>query len=63
MTEHVPEIRLREAAARDLRLSAQELDHLEKCENCLTAFSKIILQVAREAAQTKTKPKIVPPAS
>jgi hypothetical protein len=57
--EHVPENRLREAAEKDLRLLAPELDHVEKCEDCLTTFSKIILQVARESAQTKAKPKIV----
>ena len=57
--EHVAENRLRLAANRDVRLLAQELDHLEKCSECLKAFSRTILQSARTAAKRKSQLKTI----
>jgi hypothetical protein len=57
--EHLSPKTLKNLVERNTRPSTDELDHMETCEECLTAFSKMILQVARDSARKKSKMKAV----
>jgi len=52
--EHIIEKRLLEFADEESRLTQAEFDHLEACSECLAAYGKFILQVARDRAREKT---------
>jgi hypothetical protein len=52
--EHVIEKRLLEFADEESRLTQSEFDHLETCSECLAAYAKFILQLARDRAREKT---------
>jgi hypothetical protein len=47
--------RLLEIADKEIRFAKPEFDHLKKCNECLVAYAKSILQVARAKAKTKRK--------
>lgn len=55
MEKHVAPKRLGEIASKDLRLTEAELSHLEKCEECVDVYAKLILQAARGRAKGKQK--------
>lgn len=59
--EHIREKRLLEIADEQTRLAAAESGHLETCTECLTAFAKSILHVARARAKEKCRPAIASP--
>lgn len=44
-----------EVVDKEVRLSEDEFDHMEKCIECQTAFAKSILQVARTRARNKVR--------
>jgi len=53
--EHIRPHRLLEVVEKDVRLTLRELEHIENCTECVDAFSKSILQVAKERAKKKTR--------
>jgi len=53
--EHIRPHRLLEVVEKDVRLTLRELEHIENCTECVYAFSKSILQVAKERAKKKTR--------
>jgi DNA polymerase III delta prime subunit len=55
MHSHNKAKRLLEIADKETRLTESELDHLEKCSECLALYAKSILEVARTRAKDKLK--------
>jgi hypothetical protein len=55
MREHISNKRLAKIAAEDSRLSATELAHLSGCSDCMAAYGRSILQVARDTAKEKVR--------
>jgi hypothetical protein len=55
MGDHISNKRLAKIAGEDSRLSATELAHLSGCSDCLAAYSRSILQVARDTAKEKVR--------
>ena len=53
MSEHIRENRLAKVAGEGSRLTETELAHLTRCNECLAAYAKSILRVARLNAKKK----------
>ena len=51
--------RLHEIAQKETRLTQEEFDHLDICQECLTNYAKSILQVARMRAKNKIGKPVV----
>ena len=55
MQSHVRLKRLHEIAQKETRLTHEEFDHLETCQECLTNYARSILQAARTRAKNKIR--------
>ena len=55
MHQHIRSKRFLEVADKETRLTEPELNHLQKCSECLAVYAKSILQVARARAKDKRK--------
>ena len=53
VSEHISNQRLAKIAGENSRLSETELAHLSGCSDCLAAYGRSILQVARATAKEK----------
>jgi len=51
--DHIRSVRLFEVAEKDVRLTRVEVEHMEKCDECVNAFAKEILRSARSRARNK----------
>ena len=47
--------RLHEIAQEETRLTHEEFDHIDTCQECLTGYARSILQVARTRAKNKIR--------
>lgn len=63
LNKHIWKKRLLEIADQQTRLAATEFEHLETCNECLRAFAKSILEVARARAKQKCSGEIATPAA
>ena len=55
MHEHIAKARLLEIAEKGTRFTKQEFDHFKACNDCLLAYAKSILQVARTKVKRRQK--------
>jgi hypothetical protein len=55
MPEHVRSKRLLEVADKETRLTEFEVQHLEKCSDCLAVYAESILEVVWQRARKKRK--------
>jgi hypothetical protein len=55
MQGHVRRRRLLQIADNEARLTELEVQHLEKCSECLAVYAKSILEVVWERAKNKLK--------
>jgi len=55
MLEHIAKARLLELADTGTRFTRPEFDHFKACNECLVAYAKSILQVARMNVRRKYK--------
>jgi hypothetical protein len=55
VSEHISNQRLAKIAGENSRLSETELAHLSGCSDCLAAYGRSILQVARATAKEKVR--------
>jgi hypothetical protein len=62
MRQHIHKKRILEIADDRSRLSERELDHIEKCSECLALYAKSIIEVARERAKDKGRKPLTAPA-